>query len=201
MLVALCLGDGGAKAKPGIEAGVLEAVARGDRDAMRACVEQYAPLVWAIASRFIRDRADAEDAAQEAFIALWKAASRFDPTRSSERTFIAMIARRRVIDRLRAKGRRPEEGASEQLLEDLASSAHLELDRRADAARAISALGALPGDRKQVIALSVFDGLTQDEIATTTGLPLGTVKSHVRRGLEALRSAFLEKSGAKGGPL
>ena len=81
---------------------------------MRACVDRYGSLVWAITSRTIRDRAEAEDAAQEAFIALWKAASRFDPTRSSERTFIAMIVRRRTIDRLRSKARRPTDGDSQR---------------------------------------------------------------------------------------
>ena len=197
MLLRVALTEGGANA--GGEDSILQAVARGDREAMRACVDRYGSLVWAITSRTIRDRAEAEDAAQEAFIALWKAASRFDPTRSSERTFIAMIVRRRTIDRLRSKARRPTDGDSERLLDGLASTAHVELERRPEAARALSALGALPVDRKQVIALSVFEGLTHDEIATSTGMPLGTVKSHVRRGLEALRASLLEPSSTKVG--
>lgn len=170
---------------------VLARVAAGDRAAMKACVQQYGPLVWSIASRLIRSRAEAEDASQEVFIALWKAAEQFDPSRSSERTFVAMIARRRIIDRLRASGRRPDVGASDAALDTLPSLAHLELERLPEARRAAEALGSLPNDRRKVIQLSVFEGLTQDEIASTTGLPLGTVKSHVRRGLEALRQALL----------
>lgn len=92
---------------------------------------------------------------------------------------------------MRASGRRPDVGASDAALDALPSLAHLELERLPEARRAAEALGALPTDRRRVIQLSVFEGLTQDEIASTTGLPLGTVKSHVRRGLEALRQALL----------
>ncbi|MCK6549354.1 sigma-70 family RNA polymerase sigma factor [Myxococcota bacterium] len=170
---------------------LLPRVARGDRAAMQACIDRYGGLVLAIASRFVRGRAEAEDATQEAFIALWRSAGRFDPARASERTFVAMIAKRRIIDQRRAEGRRPSIAPGEHTLERVASEAHVALERLPEAQRAVAALAELPAERREVIHLAVFEGLTQDEIATAKGLPLGTVKSHFRRGLEAVRSALV----------
>lgn len=168
----------------------LAAVARGDRAAMQRCVDLYGGLVWAIALRTLRNEAEAEDAVQEAFIALWQSAARFDPARASERVFVAMVARRRIIDRRRAVSRSTVAG-SEDELEGLASLDHLEMERAPEANRAAVALSGLPEDRQRVIRMAVFDGLTHDEIATSTGLPLGTVKSHVKRGLLAVREVLL----------
>ena len=80
---------------------VLQRIASGDSDAVRECIEQYGALVWSLARRLSRTASDAEDATQEIFLDIWRSASRFDATQGSDKVFIAMIARRRLIDRLR----------------------------------------------------------------------------------------------------
>src|SRR3954470_14464574 len=84
---------------------LLGRVAAGDQQAVRECLARYGGLVWSIARRF--EAADAEDAVQEIFLDLWKSAARFDRQIASEASFVAMIARRRLIDRKRTRGRRP----------------------------------------------------------------------------------------------
>src|SRR5262245_66294972 len=98
--------------RPQATASLLARVAEGDAIAVRECIARYGGLVWSIARRF--ELADAEDAVQEIFLDLWKSAARFDPNIASETAFIAMIARRRLIDRRRTRKRRP---TTEQLPE------------------------------------------------------------------------------------
>lgn len=177
---------------------LLPKVASGDPLAMEACIDRYGGLVWSAAQRFSRSRTEAEDATQDVFLALWTSASSFDPAKASERTFVAMIVRRRLIDRRRADSRRPPVAiAGDQELSAIPSDAHVQLERMPEASRAIAALDSLPDDRQKVVRLAVLEGLTHDEIATATGLPLGTVKSHVKRGLAAVRDAVLGDASAR----
>ena len=90
---------------------ILQRVAAGDTEAVAACIDRFGGLVWSLARRFLDRPTEAEDAVQEIFIELWKSASRFDPSIASETTFVAMIARRRLIDRQRKLGRRLESEA------------------------------------------------------------------------------------------
>jgi len=85
---------------------VLPRLAAGDPKAAEECLDRYGSLVWSLARRHTRNAADAEDAVQDVFLDLWKNAERFDASRASEAAFITMIARRRLIDRLRRKTRR-----------------------------------------------------------------------------------------------
>jgi RNA polymerase sigma-70 factor (ECF subfamily) len=163
---------------------LLLRIARGDGDAVNACLERYGPLVWSVAKKAWDDVATIEDVVQEVFIDVWKSAERFDPEKASEATFIATIARRRVIDRRRRLGRAP---VHEEVKETSASIGHVGLspvDRGDEARLAREALAELKPDQRRVILMSVVEGLTHPEIATKTGLPLGTVKSHIRRGLD-----------------
>ena len=80
---------------------ILERIAAGDANAVQECMDLYGNLVWSLARRFTRSAAEAEDAVQEVFLDVWKSAARFDAKRASEKTFVAMIARRRLIDLLR----------------------------------------------------------------------------------------------------
>jgi RNA polymerase sigma factor (sigma-70 family) len=166
---------------------LLPRVASGDRSAVEACLDRYGGLVWSIALRLCPSRADAEDVVQEIFIDLWKNASRFNPIRSSEVTFVAMIARRRAIDRRRASTRRDKRSAQAEI-ESIESSEHTRLEIAPDAKIAARVIQDLPDERRQVMKLSIYDGLTHGEISLETGLPLGTVKSHLRRGLAAVRA-------------
>ena len=165
---------------------LLPRIASGDERAVRDCVARYGALVWSLARRWTAESGDAEDAVQEIFIDLWKTAARYDSTRTSESGWVAMIARRRLIDRARRRERLP---ALESIPDDFdaASESERDLDRewRAEQARAV--LRELPPAQRRMLELSLLHGRTHDEIARETETPLGTVKSHIRRGLQRAR--------------
>lgn len=171
---------------------VLPDVARGERAAVQRCMARYGALIWSIARRFSPTAADAEDATQEIFLDLWRSAGRFDPARGSERVFVTMIARRRLIDRMRSqKARREHEIHG---LDDEAAQVGIDarVDRCAEADIARAALDELPQEQRKVIQLSIVEGLSHGEIAVRSGLPLGTVKTLIRRGLIRVRQALGE---------
>ncbi len=163
---------------------LLLRIASGDADAVGACLDRYGSLVWSVVKRAWNDAATVEDVVQEIFIDVWNSAARFDPEKASEATFIATIARRRVIDRRRRAGRAPVEEPVEEVEMSFEDRGLSGVDMGDEARLAREALEALKPDQRRVILMSVVDGLTHSEIATATGLPLGTVKSHIRRGLE-----------------
>jgi RNA polymerase sigma-70 factor (ECF subfamily) len=175
---------------------VLPRIAAGDPAAVPDCITRYGGLVWALARRFLGNAADAEDAVQDVFIELWRNAARYDPSRASEPTYITMIARRRLIDRKRKAGRTP----VAQPLNDEPPGVPPRTDRveiEDDAARAAAVLGELREDERRVIQMAVYQGLTHEEIAAATGLPVGTVKTHIRRGLIRVRERLNAGGGAK----
>ncbi len=175
-----------------MSATLLERIARGDESAVRASLEAYSPLVWSLARRMCRDHADAEDAVQDIFIDIWKSAKRFDGSVASEPTFVSMIARRRLIDRLRRSGRRLDPGALPEgdVESGRAETPVLPAELAEDAQRALEAMKSLSEDQQQVLRLAIMQGRTHVEIAEITGLPLGTVKTHARRGLIRIREAL-----------
>jgi RNA polymerase sigma-70 factor (ECF subfamily) len=130
---------------------------------------------------------DAEDAVQEVFIDVWKNAKRFDPGQASETTFIAMIARRRLIDRLRYANRRISTDSIEDMLVEPANRFDEKLQTTVEAREAVKALNTLRPEQQQVLKLSIIQGLSHQEISDATGMPLGTVKTHARRGLTLVR--------------
>lgn len=166
---------------------ILGRVAAGEAQAVEECLHRYRNLVWSLARRLSTDFADAEDAVQEVFIELWRSAARFDPAVASETTFVAMIARRRLIDRRRKRGRGLETVpiGDEPLTDPDAASDGVEI--REEAARVRQAMQQLRPEEQQVLQLAIEQGLSQAEIAAVSRLPLGTVKTHARRGLARLR--------------
>jgi RNA polymerase sigma-70 factor (ECF subfamily) len=130
---------------------------------------------------------DAEDAVQEIFIDIWKNAGRFDESQSSETTFVAMIARRRLIDRLRYSNRRISAGSLEDIVAEPSNDSDTNLQTSVEAKEAAQALKTLRPEQRQVLQLSIIQGLSHQEISDTTGMPLGTVKTHARRGLLQVR--------------
>lgn len=167
---------------------LLARVHAGDAAAVRECIARYGGLVYSIARRF-EPAGDVDDAVQEVFLDLWKSAARYDAGIGSETAFIAMIARRRLIDRRRSRGRRPTTAGVEELpvVIDRANQP----DTCAEASQAARALERLRPEQRQVLLLATLHGLSHGEIAAETGMPLGTVKAHARRGLLSIRAALL----------
>lgn len=166
---------------------VLAKVAQGDQRAVRDCIDQFGSLIWSIARRLTRTRADAEDAVQEIFTDIWRSAGRFDPTQGSEKVFVATIARRRLIDRLR---RVSNQGTTESTdeIETLAwADPGLHAETCAEAQTAARAVMKLRPEQRQVLELGLLQGLSHSEIAEALKMPLGTVKTMMRRGLIQVR--------------
>lgn len=161
----------------------LQRIASGDRNAVQDCLKAYGGLVWSLARRMLRNADDAEDAVQEIFIDVWKNAARYDPSQSSETTFIAMIARRRLIDRIRHAQRRVSPDSIEDMVSEPADVSDKSLQMTVEGREAFEALKMLRPEQRQVLELSIVQGLSHQEIANATGMPLGTVKTHARRGI------------------
>lgn len=179
----------------------LPRVAKGEREAINACIEKYRGLVWSLARRVLGNRPEAEDAVQEVFIELWEKADRYDPSKGKEATFIAVLTRRRLIDRLRRRQARPD-GRSAELTEAAAPASPdagpaFPAELSDEVSRINAAMAELKPPQPEVLRLTVCDGLTHQQVADRLEIPLGTVKSHARRGLIRLREALAarEKKG------
>jgi RNA polymerase sigma-70 factor, ECF subfamily len=166
---------------------LLQRIASGDSAAVRECIDQYGALVWSIARRLSRTPADAEDATQEIFIDIWRSASRFDASQGSEKVFIAMIARRRLIDKLRKTSAEPPMDSIDVVETVAWADPGTASETAMEAEQAARALAELRPEQRQVLELGLLHGLSQSEIATRLGMPLGTVKSFMRRGLIKVR--------------
>ena len=166
---------------------LLHAVAAGDPSAVRTCIERWGGLVWSIARRFSPSTTEAEDAVQEIFVDLWRSASRFDPSIASETAFVAMIARRRLLDRRRRSQRRPDTEPMPESRGALAGAEHQQMEMCGEAAMAQKVLAQLRPEQRSVLIMATYQGLSHEEIASATGMPLGTVKAHARRGLIRVR--------------
>lgn len=166
---------------------ILARVADRRHDAMEECLSVYGGLVWSLALRMSATREDAEEAAQEIFLDVWKHAGRFDPSRSSEATFIAMISRRRLVDRHRRQACRPSCSSLEENAEMPLAATVNPIEIRDEVERVRRLMGLLRPEERQVLEMAIGEGLSQADISARTGMPLGTVKSHARRGLLRLR--------------
>lgn len=166
---------------------LLPRIAAGEPGAVDTFLRRHSSMVWGLARRFCRSPEDAEDATQEIFVEIWKSAERFDAAQGSEVTFLMTIARRRLIDRARRQGRRP----ATELVEDAgtlpAPATADQAELHDEVQRAHEALAQLRPEQREVLDLALGQGRTHQEIAAAIGIPLGTVKSHARRGLMRLR--------------
>jgi RNA polymerase sigma-70 factor (ECF subfamily) len=174
---------------------ILSQVAKGDSKAVSELLDRYGGLVWSLARRLCFEASEIEDAVQDVFVALWQGAHRFDRSLGSEETFVAMVARRRLIDRRRRAQRRQQSiVAADVSLTQSPDCGPLHAERSEQAQRAASILATLRPEQESCLRLSIYQGLSHEQIARATGIPLGTVKTHVRRGLIALRDALQEPS-------
>jgi RNA polymerase sigma-70 factor (ECF subfamily) len=180
---------------------LLAWVAAGQQAAVAQLYDRYQGSLYGMATRITGDRALAEDVVQDAFLGIWRNASRFRPERASARTWILAITHHRAVDAVRR--RRP---ASELPDPDVAPPRALiapdvwpEVALRLEGDAVRTALAALPAPQREAIELAYFSGLTQHEIAARTDAPLGTVKSRVRLGLIQLRRSLGEPEGEAAG--
>lgn len=180
---------------------LLPRIASGDQTAVPECLARYGGLVWTLARRRLGNAEDAEDAVQDVFIDLWRYADRFDPGIAEEITFVAMIARRRLVDRLRSRSRQPVTTPLDAAaFAGAATAGDGDVGRRLELGEEARIAGeqfrGLKPEEQTVLKLAIYDSLSHAAIADRTGLPLGTVKSHIRRGLDSLRRALAARRSA-----
>jgi RNA polymerase sigma factor (sigma-70 family) len=177
------------------DGGLISLIARQDAGALSALYDRHSRLVYSIAIRLLDDGSRAEEVTLDVFTRLWENAAAYDPDRAKVRTWIASMARNRAIDVLRRIRVRPE-GSSVPLsevdhqLEADGATPEEAVERTLEAERVHAALAELPPEQQNVITLAYFRGYTQSEIADALDLPLGTVKTRIRLGMEKLRRAF-----------
>ncbi|MFD4668598.1 RNA polymerase sigma factor [Lentzea sp. NPDC058450] len=169
----------------------------GESGALRHVYLRYAPAVLRVASASLSDRGEAEEVVQAVFVTAWQARRTFDPARGSLLVWLLTITRRKAVDALRARGRREQ---VVRVLRTAGGSSGLDEspdkpERVVDRLVVLDELSTLPDDQRRVLMLAFYDDLTHQQIAVMTGLPLGTVKSHLRRGMARLRQRW-EADGA-----
>jgi RNA polymerase sigma-70 factor (ECF subfamily) len=176
---------------------LLAATGRGDRLAFRALYDRYAAELLALCQRILHERADAEDAVADVFWEVWQRRDRYDAARGGARAYLVTLARSRAIDRLRSQAARPEARSNgvyrtpdqDELTayirspEETAADAELRL-------RVAEALASLDARQREAMELAYYGGLSHQQIADRLAAPLGTVKTHIRKGLNKLRFAL-----------
>ncbi|RMH23086.1 MAG: sigma-70 family RNA polymerase sigma factor [Acidobacteria bacterium] len=179
-----------------IDAALIARIAGGDEDALGELYDRYAGLLLALARRVLKSNSDAEEVLQEVFLQVWNQAGRYDPQRSSVSTWLVLITRSRSIDRLRSRqvmdrtlGALQQENRLSHTSPEGVRSVLWEQRRR----RLAAALSDLPAEQKQVLELAFYRGMTQSEIASATGIPLGTVKTRTLLAMKKLRKALRDE--------
>lgn len=166
-------------------------LARGDEPALAELYDRFGRAAYALALRVVRDRALAEDAVQEAFMAAWRSAGRFVAERGKARTWLLTLVHRRAVDLVRREQPRRTEPLAEYAgAEDARTDeeAWVTLERE----RVRAALRRLPDQQREAIELAYFEGFTQSELAERLGQPLGTIKSRMFTGLASLRELLTD---------
>jgi RNA polymerase sigma factor (sigma-70 family) len=171
---------------------LLALIARGDDDALRELYDRLGQLAYGLAFRILRDDALAQDAVQEAFLGIWRAAGRFSAERAKPSTWVLTLVHRRAVDLVRREDRRrgePLESAPEPVATGtLEEEAELGFQRKV----VREALLRLPPEQREALELGYYGGLTQSELAERLGQPLGTIKSRMFTGLARLRDLLAQ---------
>jgi RNA polymerase sigma factor (sigma-70 family) len=172
-------------------------VARADEDALAELYDRFGRVAYGLALRIVRDPALAEDAVQEAFLAVWRSAARFVAERAKASTWILMLVHRRAVDLVRREAPRraePLEAVSHAAGGDAEDEAWLGLQRQ----RVQEALQQLPDQQREALELAYYGGFTQSQLADRLGEPLGTIKSRMFTGLARLRELLSEGGREEG---
>jgi len=171
-------------------AALIGAVAAGDRAAFREVYERTSAKLYGICLRLLGSEAEAEDVLQEAYVTVWRNARRFESAKASAITWLAVIARNKAIDRLRR--RRPVADGLEAAAEvpDDGPLATAVIEQKDDARRLAHCLDELDERARAMIRAAFLDGASYPELAEREGVPLGTMKSWIRRGLTRLKGCL-----------
>jgi RNA polymerase sigma-70 factor (ECF subfamily) len=175
----------------GEERELFQRIANGDQRALKTLYEWVSPRAMGIALRLLKDRSEAEDIVQEAFIEVWRRANQYEAARGGAEAFVLTIVRSRAIDRLRARGssHRTAQRAGSELAPEPAPAPPEVAGAQQNRERVLSALAGLPAEQRRVVELAYYEGLTQSEIAARINEPLGTIKTRTRLAMAKL--AFL----------
>ncbi len=180
-----------ASPNPGLEE-LVAAMAAGDQAALSRIYRETAAQVFAIARGMLRSKEDAEEVVCDVYTQAWQHAASFDASRGNVMAWLAVMARNRAVDRLRQRREllslddERNDGIAQSAVSDALGPEQMLVQFQSGSA-AHRALEFLTPQRRQLLGLAFFDGLSHQEIADVVGLPLGTVKSHVRRALAHLR--------------
>lgn len=180
----------------------MDGLRRHDESALRSLYQRYAGLVYSIAFRTLQNGEDAEEVTQDVFLRLWKQANLWDPKRGSLAAWLSTAARHAAIDLFRRKRRREPDPGPLSLDEHPALWETLPAgtgDDRERQRRVAAMVQRLEAPQREAIVLAYFYGMAQSEIAEHLHRPLGTVKSHIRQGMERLRQIWLaqEETGSE----
>ena len=174
----------------------MQAVAQGKENALRTLYDRFGNLVFRNACQVLGSVSEAEDATQEVFVQIWRTADRYDPSRAKLITWVMLISRRMLIDRLRRRMVRPKTMSLDEALHDVASPTHQDQDIREGSAAIRKRMSELPELQREVIERVYLQGYSIREVAEQRNMPAGTIKSALSRGLARLREKFgMEQAG------
>jgi RNA polymerase sigma-70 factor (ECF subfamily) len=164
-----------------------------DESAMELLYDRFARLLYSVILAVVRDADEAQDLLQEVFVQIWNNAQSFDPQRGTAYAWIVALTRNRAIDRLRSKSFRERRNDTDSLdiVEEFATQEATPLDATVVTERAQivrSALSELPREQRELLEMAYFQGYTQSELAEELQIPLGTVKTRMRQGLQKLHT-------------
>jgi RNA polymerase sigma-70 factor (ECF subfamily) len=175
---------------------LLARAADGDQAAFQDFYNRTSAKLFGIILRILAERGEAEDVLQEVYVTVWRKAAEFDAARASPVTWVATIARNRAIDRLRARAVRPRAPVEEAAeLADTSPNAEQLIDSASEAALVHRALATLEPRHAAAIRSCYFEGVTYETLADREGVPVGTLKSWVRRGLMKMKAGILAAEG------
>lgn len=169
---------------------LIGAVSRGDRAAFATLYDRTSAKLYGICLRVLRDEGEAQDVLQDAYVTVWNKAARYDADKAGAITWLAVLARNKAIDRLRQRRFVTDDLDAAGSVEDDSPSAFEVVQRGEDAARLADCLGELEERPRAMIRAAFLDGASYPELADREGVPLGTMKSWIRRGLQRLRGCL-----------
>ena len=178
-----------------VDIALLDRIARRDQAGLAELYDRHCRLLFSLILRILRDRGEAEDVLQEVFVRVWDRADSYNASLGTPAAWLVRISRNRAIDRLRSRTVRagiqaPEVDRPEQAADPESYAASAE-ERRVIG----DAIAALPPEQRQLIESAFYEGYTQSELAERFDLPLGTVKTRIRTGMQSLRRALAPLAG------